>query len=318
MKIQKFEPTNHKIKALIYGASGSGKTFFAGTAKNALFLSAEGGLLSNAKKGVSYSEIRSLTDLTDSLDYLKKNPKEYRTVVIDSISEINDIVIAEIENRTKKQMQLQNWGELSTKIRKVLRGFRDLPMHVIFIALEKNIIDNEKIKKIVPEMAGKAATGIAAFMDIVGYMMVNKTGKRDILTISQNLLLTKDRSGIIGDNMAQDFESWIKAISEIKTVKEQKTVYTDEAKESDIKAFEDLWHNYILIIGAKSREKEAILSLTLMNKFDKTDLNEITKDQLQELHKKIENLIIEVKNRNIENGNAKKINMTNKDGTKKR
>ena len=52
MQIKQFRPESHKIKALIYGASGSGKTTFSGTAKNALFLSAEGGLLSIADKSV--------------------------------------------------------------------------------------------------------------------------------------------------------------------------------------------------------------------------------------------------------------------------
>jgi hypothetical protein len=46
MQIKMFRPTDHKVKALIYGASGAGKTVFGGTAPKPIFASAESGLLS--------------------------------------------------------------------------------------------------------------------------------------------------------------------------------------------------------------------------------------------------------------------------------
>jgi len=41
-------------------------------------------------------------------------------------------------------MQIQDWGELSKKIRDLLRSFRDLPMNVVFIAQENYINDEDK------------------------------------------------------------------------------------------------------------------------------------------------------------------------------
>lgn len=77
MEIKTFSPTSHKIKAVIYGASGSGKTYFAATAPNPIFASAEGGLLSTLKHKkkidpVKYVSITKLEDLRDLLAYLKK------------------------------------------------------------------------------------------------------------------------------------------------------------------------------------------------------------------------------------------------------
>jgi hypothetical protein len=40
-------------------------------------------------------------------------------------------------------------------------------MHVLFIAQEQDITDDNKISKIVPSLNGKSATKIAYFMDIV-------------------------------------------------------------------------------------------------------------------------------------------------------
>jgi len=98
MEIKKFKPQDHKVKAVVYGASGVGKTTFAGTAPKAIFASAENGLLSIADKGVDFVEIKSLRDLLDLRVFLSKK-NDYQTLVIDSISEINDILKADIEKK---------------------------------------------------------------------------------------------------------------------------------------------------------------------------------------------------------------------------
>ena len=51
MKIKQFSRKDHLVRALIYGASGVGKTHFAGTvAHRAIYASSEGGLLTIADK----------------------------------------------------------------------------------------------------------------------------------------------------------------------------------------------------------------------------------------------------------------------------
>ena len=72
MQIKQFTPTSHKIKAVIYGESGTGKTSFGGTCPNAIFASAESGLLSIAHLNPEYVEIITIQDLAELLVYLKK------------------------------------------------------------------------------------------------------------------------------------------------------------------------------------------------------------------------------------------------------
>ena len=221
MQIKTFKPKDHKIKCLIYGASGAGKTVFTGTVEKALYASAEGGLLSIAEKNPSFVEIKSLKDLAELYTFLSDEEHEYETVVIDSITEINEIVKMEIEKRTGRVMQIQDWGELGKKILGLLRKFRDLPMHVIFVAQEQYINDEDKIKKIVPSLNGKVATGVAYFMDIVGYVHVEVDGERWIETDSNKRLLTKDRSKLIGNKAPMDFTKWQKRVKKIKTGKQK-------------------------------------------------------------------------------------------------
>lgn len=224
MQIKKFKPQDHKIKALIYGPAGSGKTVFAGTAKKVLFASAEGGLLSIADKEPDFKEVKSLRDLVEIHSYLSNEEHEYETVVIDSITEINEIIKMEIERRTGHSLQLQDWGDLSKKIRDIFRKFRDLPMNVILVAQESYVTDEDKIRKVVPSLNGKAATEIAYFMDIVGYMHVEADGSRWIETDANRKYLTKDRSRMIGNDTDMDFAEWQKKVKKIKTGKQEVSV----------------------------------------------------------------------------------------------
>lgn len=236
MEIKIFKPADHKIKALIYGASGSGKTTFASTAPKPIFASAENGLLSIADKEVPYVEIKTIKDLSDLLTHLKTQPHDFKTVVIDSITEINDVIKEEIEKKKGGQMTLPDWGVLSKKINKIIRAFRDLPMHVIFIAQENNIVDEDKISKIVPSLNGKAATKIAYIMDIVGYLHIDKaTKKRVIIVNSHEKLLTKDRSNVVVKNPELDFSKWCEEVSKI-SIGDEKVV---TSYDSDVDPLDD-------------------------------------------------------------------------------
>jgi GTPase SAR1 family protein len=220
VEIKKFSLTNHFIKALVYGASGSGKTSFAGTAPKAIFASAEGGLMSIAHFHPSFVDIRNVDDLKQLLTYLKTQKHEYQTVIIDSISEINEIIKAGIEQKNGKSMQLQDWQVVQRTLRAIFRGFRDLPMHVLFLCQENMEMDEQKISKIVPSLNGKAATEIAYFMDIVGYLRIDPDGTRHLITEPNSRYLTKDRSRVIGNETPIDFGVWMNKISKLE-VQEQ-------------------------------------------------------------------------------------------------
>lgn len=87
--------------------------------------------------------------------------------MIDSITEINDIIKAGLEAKRGRALQIQDWGEIAKTIENILRTFRALDMHVIFIAQETVERDDQKIIRYVPSLNGKTATKIAYFMDIV-------------------------------------------------------------------------------------------------------------------------------------------------------
>lgn len=218
MEIIKHKPQEQKIKTLIYGASGAWKTVFASSAPKPIFLSAESWLLSTRKE-LDVVMIKKLDDLRDAYTELKNKKDEYgyETIIIDSITEINDIIKAEIEKRNGRPMQIQDWWELAKTIKTLFKMFRDLDYHVLMIAQEDFEKDEERIHKIVPMLNGKSATQIAYYMDIVGYIYVEKDGTRKVLTDSDPKLLTKDRTWSIGNDTAPRFEAWVKVLEKMDT-----------------------------------------------------------------------------------------------------
>lgn len=171
---QEIDPT---IKILIYGPSGVGKTVFAATAPDVLFLDAEGGMLSVADKKIDRIKINSFKDIKDAFMFLKNEKHDYKTVVIDSLTETQKKSMDEILKASGKDMpRIGDWGMNIEQIRRMVRNFRDLPMNVIITALEMNLTDeDEGISTKSPALQGKSLPQeVMGFMDVVGYMVAQE------------------------------------------------------------------------------------------------------------------------------------------------
>lgn len=222
MEVKTYEPSNHFVRMLIYGGSGMGKTVFGSTAPKPLFLAVEEGLLSLADKGVQYVKINSLQDMRDVLKALRENsikdangkPIEYESIVIDSLTEVQNVVI---QNITGGRQPSQNeWGKFSDAMAEILKGFTKLPKHVIFTCLESEKAaeddDGREFTRFQPELFGKLAEKAQAMMDFVGRYYMKTTVVNDKPTQVRTLTFTinakwkaKDRSGKLPQFADPDF-----------------------------------------------------------------------------------------------------------------
>ena len=293
MEIKKFKPTSHKIKALIYWASWSWKTTFWSTANNVIYASAEAWLLSVWNKEIDYAEIRSLKDLRDLLLYLKNQKHNYETVVIDSISEINDIIKAELEATRWRALQLQDWAVIAKQIEWILREFRWLDMHVLFIAQEQEITDEGKISKIVPSLNWKSATKIAYFMDIVWHMEVLATWEHVIETLSNPKLLSKDRTWLIWNTTWADFQVWVSKLAEIEIWEEKKVVEYNWVWDEQQKNFQKIYNKLrkvktlaSLKTGFLEFQKEMKNNKEFVSETQKADILKLQEDMKKSLETK--------------------------------
>ena len=209
-------PTHKKryLKLMTYGDFGTGKTTLAGSAslveqmKDVIFIDAESGDLSltefpaidsipvNTFKQVARIQeflkvhcryrdegnIEKLKELEERLrgEPISGAPREYRTVVIDSLSEVESYCMAQLlgitdSTRLDEEVQGAEWPEYKknhSMVQRLVRAFRDLPMNVIFICSQSYVQDENKKQKFAPQMTGKLATQVQGFMDMVGYLVV--------------------------------------------------------------------------------------------------------------------------------------------------
>lgn len=111
-----------------------------------------------------------------------EEPKIYRTIVVDSLTEVQKYAMYHILGIDINEVALdqdisipkiQDWGKNSEMIRMLVRAFRDLDMHTIFTTLDSSEKDETDGKMtITPSLPGKLSKEVPAFVDIVGYMHV--------------------------------------------------------------------------------------------------------------------------------------------------
>jgi hypothetical protein len=207
------------INALIYGDPGTGKTVLAGSAaaveemSPVLFVDVEGGTmpLSVLYPSVEVVRVKSFRDLQKV--YSKLYDTEgggYKTVVLDSLTELQKLSMAGIMKLVKAekpdqnidQPRIQDWGVNLGQCRTLIRGFRDLPMNVIFTALNEEGEKNGKQTNR-PLFQGKLKGEGPGFVDIIGYYYVDRKHNGDltrkIMFRHTNTTMAKDRSTRLPD-----------------------------------------------------------------------------------------------------------------------
>jgi phage nucleotide-binding protein len=212
------------LKFLIYGYPGIGKTVFCATAqkdaraKDALLIDFEGGTLSIADSDIDVVRVTDFKQFNDVYEFLhsestKANPR-YRTVILDSMTEIQKLNMASVigsamisnPNKDPDRPLIDDWGKSQEQMRKLIRAFRDLKMHVFVTALAQEIKDERDGSITVkPSLPGKLADEVCGMLDIVGYLgMLEKTVEGQRVLVRQMLVqpmgkfIAKDRSDRLG------------------------------------------------------------------------------------------------------------------------
>jgi phage nucleotide-binding protein len=209
------------INMLVYGEPGVGKTFFCGTADDhkdtspVLLLDVEGGTLTLRKRAkIDVAPVRSQKDVVEIHNQLKANPGYYKTVVIDSLSELQkldmrDIMVDAVRKRPDQDIDVpsqREWGKSIEHIRKIVRAFRDLPCNTIMTALAYSDKDGESNAMVyTPNLPGKLKVEVPGFLDIVGYYFTavenDQVIRRMQFQKTRRVVAAKDRTDSLGSKI---------------------------------------------------------------------------------------------------------------------
>lgn len=224
LQIERVSTAGQRMKILVYGPPGIGKTTFAVTGNGhpdmnpTLVLNLEGGLLSVASRGdVDSVRIENTAQMDEAFMSLhQRTPPfdQYKTVVIDSGSEFANRALQEWTarnmarqarkgrgdaDRTLDDVQLEDYGKMTNQIRRIFSWFRDLPLHVIVTALDKNVYPPNADQRVTPPSEVRPAftdalgTSVMGMFDHVWYMYQDAEAKRYLLTQRQGVYHAKTR-----------------------------------------------------------------------------------------------------------------------------
>lgn len=189
------------VKVLVYGQAGAGKTSLVKTLPSPIILSAEGGLLSIRDADLPYIETSDMDTLHEAYKWLTSadEAKAYRSVALDSISEIAEAVLNAEKKETKDPRQA--YGAMQEQMADIIRAFRDLPGRHIYMSAKLEKTQDEMGRVLYsPSMPGnKSGQSLPYFFDEVLALRVEKDGEgvtqRTLMCDSDGLWLAKDRSG---------------------------------------------------------------------------------------------------------------------------
>lgn len=206
-----------KAKVLVFGSAGSGKTRFLGSANDdersspMLFLDYEGGTMSLVGSKVDIVRINGWDDYSEVYQFLTQSAHKYKSVAMDSISEVHVFsllsrLVGPRRGTATDLLTQQDYGVALLQMRRLLREFRDLPLHVFASALSKDDVDVREgtVKK--PALGGALADEVPGIYDVVSYLgSVVDEGETHRALVLQNAPKIRVKTRLPVDREIPDF-----------------------------------------------------------------------------------------------------------------
>jgi len=173
--------TDRKAKVLIYGPSGQGKTRLVASANDdertapMLLIDYEGGTSSLVGRDIDVVRVTTPKEFDEVRDFLARGQHQYKSVALDSISEAHiAALLSRLDTGRTRQdptlIEQQDYGSALVQMRRLVRAFRDLPMHFFATSLAKEETDVREglVKK--PALSGSFADEVLGLFECVAYL----------------------------------------------------------------------------------------------------------------------------------------------------
>lgn len=236
-RITPVDEVNPHVKVLVYGANGSGKTRFAATAPACLIIDiTEQGTRSATGSGARKIEVDTWDDVGHLYWLLASGKTKFQSVALDTITGLQGLAMSKVLDdaesrdpaRESRMPDKRTYGRAGELMRGMLYAFRNLPMHVIFTAQERQVKDDDtgEVLHLAVDLPNSSRGAATAAVSILGYMkpkevpVRNKAGKirrqwvdEMMLAPSEDYASLKDRTNQLGPvfrnpNIPRMIEAW--------------------------------------------------------------------------------------------------------------
>jgi hypothetical protein len=282
------EEAEEFIKALYFGSEGTGKTTAAAFMANlpgdgdVIVINAEAGFKKGPLKRlgvrveclkiwrpdgngvITYEKLDRLYYRTAAR--LRENPGSVKGVIMDSGTEIANKILEqaswtmyEREQRNQRKAEedkryspevteLQDYGLLTSQMRKLIRKFRDLPCHFAMTALETEAAGEGEYshskKQAAPEFTPKLRTSILGYVDMAlrlksETLPVSEFESETLITARTKpsaLIRAKDRDGVLPRDLVEPrFDRLVEYVNGETVVADDEVyrLYADTRKRAD-------------------------------------------------------------------------------------
>lgn len=154
-----------RIKALIYGQAGMGKTTLALSAPKPLLLDFDNGV-----HRVNYghqTDTVQIRNWREANDVLKENLSEYETIVVDTIGKMMDYIITYVV--PVGNPRIQDWSKINSEFANFNRSATALGKNIIYVA-HRDVRKEGDNNVFVPALREKSYTAIVTELDLLGYV----------------------------------------------------------------------------------------------------------------------------------------------------
>lgn len=175
---------NVRIKMLIYGQPGAGKTVAALSAPKPLLIDFDGGV-----NRVDYEFIKDTVQVRGYEDILNllnnEDLSDYETLVIDTggklLDSMGEYLIASNPRLGKRNgsLTLEGYGVRKTEFTALLRLINSKRKHIVFVAHRTTEKNGDDVRY-VPLFGGSNYDALATELDLVGYLVAE--GNRRVIT----------------------------------------------------------------------------------------------------------------------------------------
>lgn len=193
--------------------------------REVLYLNIEGGLLTVREMGLEHPpravDVHSAAELESIFWALRRKDKPFdkvRTVIIDNASELVSMELEQVARRKMKRPgdkhesiddhHLDDRGEVSSRLSRILRWYRDLDVNTIVTAhprmdyFRKNDRPTDNLKQCVPGFPDALRRALIGYQDFVWY--VYRSGdEHHLLTQPQGAYYAKTRGQVFPQNLGQ-------------------------------------------------------------------------------------------------------------------